>query len=129
MVVLDTHAWIWWADDPARLSRAARDAITEADPIGVSAISCWEVGMLALGGRITLDRDVSRWVRQALGQPGVVALPIGAKVALDAALLEREGFVGDPADRLIYATARDTGAVLVTRDERLRAYDPRGTLW
>lgn len=129
MVVLDTHAWIWWADDPARLSRAARDAITEADPIGVSAISCWEVGMLALGGRITLDRDVSRWVRQALGQPGVVALPIGPKVALDAALLEREGFVGDPADRLIYATARDTGAVLVTRDERLRAYDPRGTLW
>lgn len=129
MVVLDTHAWIWWADDPARLSRAARDAITEADPIGVSAISCWEVGMLALGGRITLDRDVSRWVRQALGQPGVVALPIEPKVALDAARLEREGFVGDPADRLIYATARDTGAVLVTRDERLRAYDPRGTLW
>lgn len=129
MVVLDTHAWIWSTDDPTRLSPTVRDAIADADPIGVSAISSWEVGMLALSGRLTFDRDVSRWIHQALGQPGIAALPIGPKVALDAALLESEGFVGDPADRLIYATARDAGAVLVTRDARLREYDPRGTLW
>lgn len=129
MVVLDTHAWLWWCDDPARLSVAAREAIGAAESIGVAAISCWEVAMLALGGRVTLDRDVSRWVQQALARPGVVALPISPKVALEAALLERAAFVADPADRLIYASARGAGARLVTRDARLREFDPRGTLW
>lgn len=57
-----------------------------------------------------------------------MALPITPKVALDAALLEREASGGDPADRLINATARDSGR-LVTRDTRLRDFDPRGTLW
>jgi len=129
VLVLDTHAWLWSNDDPARLSDAAREAVEGADPVAVAAISCWEVGMLALRGRITLDRDVSQWVRQALTRAGTVALSISPQVALGAAMLEREGFVGDPADRLIYATAREAGAVLVTRDERLRRFDPRGTLW
>lgn len=129
MVVLDTHAWVWMTDDPTRLSPRAADAIAEADPIGVAAISCWELGMLSLGGRLTLDRDASLWVRQALAQPGILALPLTPKIALDAALLEGEGFANDPADRLIYATARDSGARLVTRDARIRAFDPRGTVW
>jgi PIN domain nuclease of toxin-antitoxin system len=129
VVVLDTHVWIWWADDPARLSATAREAIDQADSIGIASISCWEVAMLSLGGRVTLDRDIARWVRQALAQPGVVAVPLTPKVAVDAALLEREGFSGDPADRLIYATARDVGARLVTRDERIRGFDARGTVW
>ncbi len=129
MVVLDTHAWLWLTDDPARLSSRAREAIAEADPIGVAAISCWELGMLSLSGRLTLDRDASRWVRQALAQPGIAAMPLTPKIALDAALLEREGFASDPADRLIYATARDSGARLVTRDARIREFDPRGTVW
>jgi PIN domain nuclease of toxin-antitoxin system len=128
VIVLDTHVWIWLADDPRRLSPAAREAIDSVDAVGVSAISCWEVGMLALGGRLTLDREPSRWVRQALGRPGLVALPVEPKLALDAAMLERQRFVG-PADRLIYATARDAGASMVTRDARIRGFDPRGTLW
>lgn len=129
MVVLDTHAWLWWAADPARLSRSARDAIEAAGSVGIAAISCWEVAMLALGGRISLDREISRWVQSALARPGVQALALSPAVAVAAALLEREGFVPDPADRLIYATAREAGAQLVTRDERLREFDPRGTLW
>ena len=85
--------------------------------------------MLASSGRVTFDRDVARWVRQALAKPGIAAIPLTPKVALDAALLERDEMVGDPADRLIYATARDAGALLITRDERLREFDQRGTLW
>lgn len=129
MVVLDTHAWIWWTDDPARLSPAARAAIERAESVGVAAISAWEVAMLALGDRLALDREIGRWVRQALAQPGVVAIPLMPKVAVDAALLERDGFAGDPADRLIYATARDAGAPLVTKDVRIREFDRRGTVW
>jgi PIN domain nuclease of toxin-antitoxin system len=129
MVVLDTHAWIWWMDDPSRLSPAAWQALERAEAIGVAAISCWEAGMLALTGRVTFEPQVERWVRLALGAQGVSALPTSPKVALDAALLGGEGFAGDPADRLIYATAVDAGATLVTRDSRMRAFDPRGTLW
>jgi PIN domain nuclease of toxin-antitoxin system len=129
LLVLDTHAWLWWTDDPERLSGAARDAIDATESVGVAAISCWEVAMLALARRVEFDREISAWVRQALARPGIVALPLTPKVAVQAALLERDGFVQDPADRLIYATAREAGATLVTRDARLREFDPRGTLW
>ena len=129
MLVLDTHAWVWWNDDPRRLSPAAQRAIEAADAIGVAAISCWEVAMLALSGRLSFEPEAARWVHLALGRPGVVALPISPKVALDAARLDQLGFAGDPADRLIYATSVDAGSRLVTRDTRLLAFDPRGTLW
>jgi PIN domain nuclease of toxin-antitoxin system len=46
-----------------------------------------------------------------------------------AGLLDSRAFPGDPIDRLIYATARAANAPLVTRDEAIRAYDPRSTLW
>ena len=85
--------------------------------------------MLVLRGRLKLDRDVGEWVRQALSQPGVVALTLSPQAALSAAMLDDDDALADPADRFIYATAREAGAALVTRDERLRAFDPRGTLW
>ena len=129
MVVLDTHAWLWSVADPDRLSEVARDAIEASDTVGVATISCWEVAMLALRRRIELDRELARWIRQALAQPGTLALPLMPSVAVKAALLERQGFGGDPADRIIYATARDRGAPLITRDAGMREFDPRGTLW
>ncbi len=128
MVVLDTHAWIWWVDAPERLSDSARAAIDGAGAVGVAAISAWEVAMLVVKRRIELGSPTRSWIRQALSQPGLVALPLGPEEAVDAALLD-EAFPGDPADRLIYATARHHGAALVTRDRRLREFDPRGTAW
>lgn len=129
MVVVDTHAWLWWTDDPALLSPRARRAIEEADAIGVPTICCWELAMLVERRRIALERDVGLWVRQALAQERVEALPLTAKLALDAALLERERFVGDPADRIVYATARAAGSPLVTKDRRLHAFDSALAVW
>ena len=74
MIVLDTHAWIWWRADPARLSAPGARAIAEADRIGVSSISVWELGMLVRRGRISLDRNVARWVRQALSDARIAVL-------------------------------------------------------
>ncbi len=129
MIVLDTHAWLWWMSAPERLSRAAGDAIDEARSIGVSTLSAWEVAMLAVRKRIALDRDVGAWVRQALAEPRVEALAPTAEVAIAAALLDAKAFPGDPVDRLIYATARATSSRLVTRDEAIRTFDPKRTLW
>lgn len=129
MVVLDTHAWFWWVSGVRRLSDPAHAAIEGADAIGIASISCWELGMLAEKRRIDFEHGVSTWIRQALSLPGVTAIPLEPKTAVEAALLDREVLGDDPADRLIYATARSRGAPLVTRDRRLRDFDPRGTIW
>jgi PIN domain nuclease of toxin-antitoxin system len=129
VIVLDTHAWLWWLAAPERLSRAAGEAIERAPHIGVSTLSAWEVAMLAVRGRISLDRDVSLWVRRALADERVESLAPSADVAVAAGLLDAQSFPGDPVDRLIYATARSTGAVLITRDAAIRAFDSASTLW
>lgn len=130
MIVLDTHAWLWWVSAPERLSKRARTAIDDATEIGVSAISAWEVAMLKQRGRITLDRPVPLWVRAALTtDPRVVELAVDATVAIAAASLSAEGMHGDPADRFIYATARSRGARLLTRDAQLRAHDRARIVW
>jgi PIN domain nuclease of toxin-antitoxin system len=123
LILLDTHAWLWWASDPARLSPAARDACVSADEVGVCAMSCWEVGMLANAGRITLDRPVAAWVARALSSPRAVFVETSWRAAVAAADLGDRGFHGDPADRLIYATAQDLRCQLVSRDDRMRCFD------
>jgi PIN domain nuclease of toxin-antitoxin system len=129
LIVLDTHAWLWWVAEPARLSKAALGAIDGVERFGVATISCWEIAMLAESGRIELDRPIDRWIEQALASERVEPLLLTGAVAVHAALLGRDGFVGDPADRLIYATARDAGRRLVTRDKALRSFDSRNTIW
>ncbi|HEX4805083.1 MAG TPA: type II toxin-antitoxin system VapC family toxin, partial [Conexibacter sp.] len=123
------HVWLWWLAEPAKLSAAARQAIDEAQTVGVSAISAWEVGMLAARRRISLDRDVAVWVRQALAHARVREAPLTAEIALAAGRLDGRDFPGDPADRFVYATAEAARARLVTRDEAIRRFDPRTTVW
>lgn len=128
LIVLDTHVWLWWVAAPEKLSRNARQEIDRATSIGLSSISCWEVGMLAARNRITLDREPRVWIATGLLRERVVALDITPDIATEAALLDPP-FPSDPVDRLLYATARHHRARLVTRDRRLRKADPEGTLW
>jgi PIN domain nuclease of toxin-antitoxin system len=129
VIVLDTHAWLWWLAAPERLSDAAREAIDQAPSIGVSTLSAWEIATLVARGRMSLDRDVSLWVRQGLADERVESLAPSAEVAVAAGMLDARSFLGDPVDRLIYATARSAGAMLITRDEAIRAFDSASTLW
>ena len=130
MIVLDTHAWLWWVAAPERLPDSARRLIAGTAQVGVSAVSAWEVGMLAQRGRITLDRPTEHWITAALtAEARIVELALSARIAVRAAALTAEGFHGDPADRFIYATARAHDAVLVTRDAALREFDPDRTAW
>lgn len=128
MIVLDTHAWIWWAASSRELSAPARHAIDGADCVGVCAISLWEVAMLVAKGRLEFDRDPLEWMQQALALPRVELLPVTPDVAVEAAALGGE-FPGDPADRLIVATALDYGAPLVTRDAKIRRSGVVRTVW
>lgn len=127
MTVLDTHAWIWWVSDPARLGKKARAHIEAAERIGVAAVSCFEVAAAVAKGRISLDRAPLDWLRQALAIPRAELLPLTPAVAVKATQLG--SFHGDPADRLIVATTMLESGTLVTRDRRLRDYAPLETIW
>lgn len=118
MILLDTHAWIFMVDDPKRLGRAARRAITKADRIGVAAVSMWELALLIEKGRLSLDRELLEWIRDALGQARVELLPMTPAVVATAHQL-RGALDGDPGDRIIVATALVEGVKLVTKDGRI----------
>lgn len=129
MIVLDTHAWLWWAVDPNRLSATARETIDRADSLGVPAICCFEVAALHVRKRIELLRNPSEWVRHALAHPRVEELPITAEIAVQAGSLNRDRFPGDPSDRLIYSTAATLGTKLVSADRAIRAFDSARVVW
>ena len=129
MIVLDTHAWIWWVSEPGKLSTKARAAIEYASSIGVCPISCWELSTKVVRGQLELDRQVSVWVKQALARPRVVVAELTPEIAVLAGELERKGFHGDPADRLIAATAIHHGAELVTKDRRMRGSSAVRSVW
>jgi PIN domain nuclease of toxin-antitoxin system len=126
VIVLDTHAWLWWLAAPNKLSRKAARAIERADRIGVSAASVYELTHLVERRRLRLDVPIRSWVRDALNRIEVEPLTIDAGIALDAAQLH---LVGDPFDRIIYATAVARDARLVTRDQRLRSWDADRAIW
>jgi PIN domain nuclease of toxin-antitoxin system len=126
LIVLDTHTWIWSVVAPRRLSRKAKQAIDRADRIGIATMTVFELADLSKRGRLELDTPVRTWVRDALAHERVEQIPLTAEVALDAAQLS---LVGDPFDRIIYATARAADAQLVTRDERMHAFDPDRAVW
>lgn len=85
--------------------------------------------MHALRGRIALDRDLDLWIRQALALERVDCIPVDGRIAVAAARLAESGFPADPADRILYATAKGQGASLVTKDAALRGFDPSLTVW
>ena len=128
MTIADTHAWVWWASQAEKLSPDARRALDEADLIGVSAISCWELSMLVVKQRLGLNRDPLTWIKQALALPRVRLLPLSPEISVRAANLGRD-FHGDPADRMIVATAFEARAELVTKDDQIRAWHKIRTVW
>ncbi len=122
-LVLDTHVWLWWLLGQPELSATERDALdamaAAGTPPGVSAISLWEAQMLVSKGRLELDGPLTHWLPTAAAIETVTVLPIsvGVVLALDALPAT---FHGDPADRIIVATARASGLPLATRDSNIR---------
>lgn len=131
MIVLDTHAWIWWVGQSPELPTKVRrllDRSKKRDRIHVSSISTWEVAMLVARERLVLRTPVEDWLAQSEALPFLHFVPVDNRIALRSVRLP-EPFHKDPADRIIVATALQLGARLVTRDEKLRRYAPVETVW
>ena len=116
-VVLDSHVVHWWSAEPDRISSVASKAISEADELAVADISWFELAWLARHERIILSIPIASWLRQLAAQ--VRTVPVTPAIATTAVSLP-SSFPGDPADRLIYATAIEQGWPLITKDQRLR---------
>jgi len=128
VILLDTHAWLWWTASSPRLSKRARKAIDSSEAVTVSAISCWEVAMLVAKGRLAFDRDVEVWIDQALKLPRVRLIPLTPRIAVRSSRV-RGDFAGDPADCIIIATALEYGCPIVSKDNRIKNYPDVRVIW
>lgn len=116
-VLLDTHVVLWWSAEPQRVSAPAAAAIEQADEVAVAAISWWELAWLARHERVAVGPPVRSWLEGLAAQ--VRTLGVTPAIA-DTAVGLSSGFPGDPADRLIFATAVEHGLRLVTKDHAIR---------
>ena len=133
MIVLDTHALVWWVNGDSELSASAKKAIAkevdgENGLILVSCISSWEISLLIQKGRLTLATNVDDWLATVAEIDGVRFVPIDNDIAIQSTRLPGE-FHLDPADRMIVALARHVSAPLVTADTKIRSYKHVRTIW
>lgn len=128
MILLDTQALVWFAQGDERLGTAAREIVATSLAAGkaaVSPISFWEVAMLVSKGYLDLGRPPSAWAQEICGRGKIIIAPLSPEIAIDAGSLPGD-IHGDPADRIIVATARGLACPLLTSDRKIRAYADAG---
>ncbi|MEJ2214393.1 MAG: type II toxin-antitoxin system VapC family toxin [Gammaproteobacteria bacterium] len=133
MIVLDTHALVWWVSDDDQLSSKAVKAIKKEldDEVGeiiVSSISTWEIALLVEKKRLKLTMDVDEWIQTVSMIDKLKFIPVDNQIAIQSVRLPGE-FHPDPADRLITALARHLSAALITSDKKIRNYKYVKTVW
>ncbi|MDB5814325.1 MAG: twitching motility protein PilT [Rhodocyclales bacterium] len=131
LIVLDTHVLIWWLTTPVKLTAAARKAIKQAvaeHVVVVSAISILEITTAVRRQRLLFDVPVDQWLADLRLLPELRLESVTADIAQLAGSWGDE-MHGDPADRLIAATAISLGAPLITADAKLRASPALHTIW
>ncbi len=126
MIVLDTHAVVWWAGDPGRLSAKASATIDKADRLGIPAIVFWETALLVRKGRLDLGMSVLEWAEMLQRIPRVEAVPLTPEIAI---LADGLSMHPDPADRFLVATAIHHRVALITKDKLLRKSKIVKTVW
>jgi PIN domain nuclease of toxin-antitoxin system len=121
MIMLDTHIWHWWINQiPGKLSPEIIALIEEADEVGVSAISCFEMAWLVHHGRIDLNMPFDYWFSQIEHSTDIQILPVTAQIGIRAVTLPEHH--KDPQDRIIISTALFCDAHLLSFDTAFSAY-------
>jgi PIN domain nuclease of toxin-antitoxin system len=122
LILLDTHAFLWAAGDPSRLSTTAAQAfLSSENSVMLSAASIWETAIKLSLGKLTVQRPLAEVVDLARTEQGIRLLPIGPRHALEVESLPMHH--RDPFDRLLIAQARCENATIMTRDPAFAAYD------
>ncbi len=119
MLLLDTHALVWLSEGCDKIGAEAVQLIDKSlkkNELYVSSVSFWEVAMLSEKGRIELFLSIDAWRRELINN-GLQEIPLSGEIAIKSALLKN--FHGDPADRMIVATAVNSGMILCTADKKI----------
>jgi PIN domain nuclease of toxin-antitoxin system len=129
--LLDTHIWVWLlsGDNRIKESSLASRIVSSSHGTGlfISTISIWEIAMLELKGRIIFSTGILAWIDDALKAPGLQVVSLLPEISVDSTRLPGS-FHGDPADRIIVATARFLKCPLITADKKILQYTERGYL-
>ncbi len=116
-IILDTHTFIWWNENPAKLSKPARETIENKDNIiYISTVVIWEIIVKMMLGKLEAPPDP---LAVALSE-GFIPLPITGEHAL--ALKTLESYHNDPFDRLLIAQAKHEDFILLTHDKMILKY-------
>jgi PIN domain nuclease of toxin-antitoxin system len=118
-VLLDTHVVHWWSAEPERISKVAAAMLSDADELAVADVSWFELAWLARRERIIVTVPIRSWLELLAADLRTVSI---SPAIADTAVSLPSSFPGDPADRLIYATAVEHGWRLVTKDRRMREH-------
>ncbi len=131
MIVLDTHALVWWVAASPLLSKGAKRAIEAAaknDGVVASTITILEIATAVRRQRLELRQPLSAWLADVRNLPELRFEPVTADIAARAGTFD-EAMPGDPADRLILATAAALGARLVSGDRKLHGNRHVDVVW
>jgi PIN domain nuclease of toxin-antitoxin system len=131
LIVLDTHVLVWWVNGSPALKARARREIQGAvarGPAQASTISAFEIRTAVRRGRLDLGIPVEQWLADLAALPELRFQPVTTEIAVLAGSFGKDA-PGDPADRLIAATALALKAKLVTADARLREFPQLQTVW
>lgn len=129
--LLDTHTWIWWNSDPARLSLKVKKILMNPqnyEEILLSSISIWELCKLVEKGRLNIACDLQEWIDISLDMVKLRLVQLTPVISFKSTTLPGD-FHEDAADQIITATAREEGAMLITKDKRISEYQFVKTYW
>jgi PIN domain nuclease of toxin-antitoxin system len=129
VILLDTHALLWWALDPDQLSAGAARTVAEMEAHGgyASSISIWEIGIKVQRGKLEIGIPLAEFLRRMEHSAVIEFVPVDVTIWMRSFALKWEH--RDPADRVIVATALMKGVPLLTKDDRIRCAGVVSTVW
>ncbi len=128
--LLDTHVWIWFCEGNRTIPEKTLAILKDVKnvPLGISAISPWEVAKKASLEKLKLSIPVRDWTKYASENSGIEIVPLSSEISCESNFLPGI-FHKDPADQIIVATTRIHEMTLITCDKRLLQYQYVNTLW
>ena len=128
--LLDTHVWIWYCEGSKRIPKKTSQILRDISnsPIGLAAISPWEVAKKASLGKLAFAIQTRDWIRRGTESLGIEIIPLLPEICYESNYLPPP-FHRDPADQMIVATARVCELTLITSDQRIQDYQHVRTLW
>ncbi|MBI5633613.1 MAG: type II toxin-antitoxin system VapC family toxin [Nitrospirae bacterium] len=125
--LFDTHVFLWWVLDDARLTPFVRDLVAdERNELFLSSASCWEMMIKARLGRLAFPEPPEKYIPDQMNQNKLTGLPVQIVHALHIHRLPEHH--KDPFDRTLIAQAQVERMPIITNDSLFTAYDVK-ILW